>query len=195
MCVTRTCRIAEPEGPRASAQTGVACHARVKPSRAVETGVAVACRHRTHHGPQTCVCTVQLGSAAGAAHGPCAVCTCCTEDGAAVTLGAHSHNRAYIGRARGWASDTSLAPDRIAHRRGGAQLRSSLDFHSLRCGGGRYASKCASPWSRYVPWMKASEPHCTRIAGSKPAQNRSSLARRCGTNTPCHTCISGAFKK
>ena len=58
-----------------------------------------------------------------------------------------------------------------------------------------YASKCASPWSRYVPWMKASEPHCTRIAGSKPAQNRSSLARRCGTNTPCHTCISGAFKK
>ena len=52
MCVTRTCRIAEPEGPRASAQTGVACHARVKPSRAVETGVAVACRdiaHRTHH--------------------------------------------------------------------------------------------------------------------------------------------------
>jgi len=57
-----------------------------------------------------------------------------------------------------------------------------------------YASKCASPWSRYVPWMKASEPHCTRIGGSKPAQNRSSLARRCGTNTPCHDCISGAFK-
>lgn len=53
-----------------------------------------------------------------------------TEDGAAVTLGAHSHNRAYIGRAKGWASYTSLAPDRIAHRRGGAQLRSSLDFHT-----------------------------------------------------------------
>ena len=50
----------------------------------------------------------------------------------ALTLGAHRINS---DGARGWASDASLAPDRIAQRRGGVQLRSSLDFHTLRCGG------------------------------------------------------------
>lgn len=84
-------------------------------------------------------------------------------------------------------------PHRTSARWRAALLVTFTLSHSVS-GVAGYASKCASPWSRYVPWMKASEPHCTRIGGSKPAQNRSSLARRCGTNTPCHDCISGAFK-